>query len=146
MNSPWVSIRDLTLKEGRMVNSKRLTELKKYELHKIGCEIGLELPKNIKKWELQNLIISGLKLWNRDGTRLNKSPNLSETSILSNREARSNKVCRWQEPKRAVCFWWREGICLRGSRCRFRHSYKRVPNSVEKGDGLRESNPKKTEI
>ena len=95
------------------------------QLRRLGQEMLLDLPKRIRKHEIQKLIISELKLRSRKVIRPLESHNRLQTKPLQAKSAARRRVVRQKITTRAICFWWRKGRCQRGTRCRFRH-----PSSV----------------
>ena len=75
-----ITVGDLILNDGGEVDRKRVIDLTVPQLRKLGHEMLLRLPNNIKKKGLRKLIISGLKSWKGDGTRSCDRPSISRTS------------------------------------------------------------------
>ena len=103
------------------VNIEGVKKCKVYQLRRIGQEMKLVMSSNMKKPELQNLIISSLNSKNRGFThRRNNHIPIQYRSRQAKTALRNNSTKK-EASTMAICFWWKKGRCLRGTRCRFKH-------------------------
>ena len=115
-----LTIKDFLSGDG-IVDIEGIKELRIDQLRRLGWELQLELPKRIRKQELQKLILSRLEWWSQNVSLTSQACGTPLKKYAHIKPEPRNKSIGGKVSRKAICFWWRKGRCQRGTRCRFRH-------------------------